>query len=53
MSDIDGFISHCYDLLLQSSSREKEVEPEVNDEFCVCAKLLERSETASLTKHNQ
>lgn len=44
MNDIDGFLTHCYDLLLQSSSPDKEKEREADDELCICAKLVERSE---------
>ena len=44
MNDIDGFLTHCYDLLLQSPPSEKNGDQETDSELCVCAKLVDRSE---------
>lgn len=44
MSDIDGLLTHCYDLLLQQPTREETKKSVEDEELCACAKLVERSE---------
>lgn len=44
MSDIDGLLTHCYDLLLQKPISKDVEPPNEDEELCVCAKIVEYSE---------
>lgn len=42
MSDLESYLNHCYDKLLQESDATSN---QPDSELCACSKLIERNET--------
>ena len=41
MSDIDAFVAHCYDLLLQKGEKQSKSLADADEELCVCKHMTE------------